>query len=125
MDDFKQAVLVCVRDRFVEFSGRAGRPEFWYFMVACLALNIALSMLYLGVLGTVANLALAVPSAAAGSRRLHDIGKSGWLQLLWFVPVLGWAVMIYWLSQPSAGANAYGDGPAPLAAAAARPSRMR
>ena len=83
--DFKQAVIRCLRDKYVDFNGRAGRSEFWWFALFCLAV---------------------------GARRLHDMGKSGWFQLLWLVPVLGWAVLIYWLVQPSAVANEYGEGPA-------------
>jgi uncharacterized membrane protein YhaH (DUF805 family) len=49
------------------------------------------------------------------------MGKSGWFQLVWLIPFIGWAVMIYWLVQPSAAANEYGDGPALPEAAAALP----
>ena len=37
-----------------------------------------------------------LPYIAAGSRRLHDIGKSGWLQLLMIVPIVGWILLIIW-----------------------------
>jgi uncharacterized membrane protein YhaH (DUF805 family) len=58
-------------------------------------------------------LALLVPSIAVGSRRLHDIGKSGWLQLLCFIPVIGWILLIYWFAQPGqAESNQYGAPPA-------------
>jgi uncharacterized membrane protein YhaH (DUF805 family) len=40
------------------------------------------------------------------------MGKSGWFQLVWLIPVIGWAIMIYWLVQPSTTANVYGEGPA-------------
>ena len=31
--------------------------------------------------------ALLIPSLAITSRRLHDVGKSGWYQLLWYYPL--------------------------------------
>ena len=52
-----------------------------------------------------------LPFLAVASRRLHDIGRSGWWQLVGFIPLLGWIVMIYWTVQPSEGPNAYGSGP--------------
>ncbi|TFZ00268.1 DUF805 domain-containing protein [Ramlibacter humi] len=106
--DFKQSVLHCLRDNYAQFEGRAGRPEFWWFMLACLLASTLPAALNLTWLGLLLNLALCVPCMAAGSRRLHDIGKSGWLQLLWLIPVAGWAVLVFWLAQPSDGANDFG-----------------
>ena len=110
--DFKQAVLRCVRDKYAEFNGRASRSEFWWFALATFLVGLVLSILHLDIIALLVNLALIVPSLAVGARRLHDIGKSGWFQLIWLVPFIGWAFLIYWLVQPSVGANAYGDGPA-------------
>lgn len=63
-------------------------------------------------LGALFSLAVLVPSLAAGSRRLHDTGKSGWLQLLGLIPVVGWIVLIYLTAQPGqAGTNEYGAPP--------------
>jgi uncharacterized membrane protein YhaH (DUF805 family) len=32
-----------------------------------------------------------------GARRLHDIDRSGWWQLLYFFPIVGWIVLIiFW-----------------------------
>ena len=111
--DFKQAVLRCVRDKYADFNGRAGRSEFWWFALACVAVGVVFNILRLEVLGALANLALLIPSLAVGSRRLHDIGKSGWFQLIWLIPFIGWILLIYWLAQPSVGPNEYGEGPAP------------
>ena len=110
--DFKQAVIRCVRDKYADFNGRAGRPEFWWFALACFAVGAVLSIVGLDIIAMLVNLALLLPSLAVGARRMHDIGKSGWFQLLWLIPFIGWAVMIYFLVQPSAAANEYGEGPA-------------
>lgn len=110
--DFKQAVIRCLRDKYVDFNGRAGRSEYWWFFLLCVAVAVVFNVLGLEMLGLLANLALLLPSLAVGARRLHDMGKSGWFQLVWLVPFVGWAIMIYWLVQPSGAANEYGEGPA-------------
>ena len=109
--DFKQSVTTCLKNKYVDFSGRAGRPEFWWFALFTLVVGLVVGMVS-DILAMLVNLGLLLPSLAVGARRLHDIGKSGWFQLLWFIPVLGWAVMIYFLVQPTSSANQYGEGPA-------------
>jgi uncharacterized membrane protein YhaH (DUF805 family) len=119
--DFKQAVLRCVRDKYAEFNGRASRSEFWWFALATSAVGLALSILNLNIIALLFNLAVIVPSLAVGARRLHDIGKSGWFQLIWLIPLIGWAILIYWLVQPSGDPNEYGEGPAQPELPAAMP----
>jgi uncharacterized membrane protein YhaH (DUF805 family) len=114
--DFKQSVIRCLRDKYADFNGRAGRPEFWWFMLASFLAGAALNILGLALIALLLNLAVLIPSLSAGARRLHDIGKSGWLQLLWLIPVLGWIPLIYWLAQPGTAANEYGEGAAPAEA---------
>jgi len=49
---------------------------------------------------------------AVGARRLHDIGKSGWWQLLWFAIVVGWIILWVWaFRQGDRGQNQYGFDP--------------
>ena len=119
--DIKQSVLRCLRDKYADFNGRAGRPEFWWFALFCVLVAVVFAVLRLETLGMLANLALLLPSLAVGARRLHDIGKSGWFQLVYFIPLIGLVLMIYWLAQPSVGPNEYGEGPAAADAAAALP----
>jgi uncharacterized membrane protein YhaH (DUF805 family) len=55
------------------------------------------------VLGLV-YLALLVPNLAVSSRRLHDTGKSGWWQLIYWVPwLLGMVVSFMNMGSPSSG----------------------
>jgi uncharacterized membrane protein YhaH (DUF805 family) len=119
--DFKQSVIRCLRDKYVDFNGRAGRSEYWWFFLACVAVAVVFNVLRLEMIGLLANLALLLPSLAVGARRLHDMGKSGWFQLVWLIPFIGWAIMIYWLVQPSTTANEYGEGPAAPAEVTAVP----
>jgi uncharacterized membrane protein YhaH (DUF805 family) len=118
MDDIQKAVRTCLT-KYADFNGRAARPEFWWFVLAQVVVSVILNMI-VPLLGGLFSLAMLIPSLAAGSRRLHDIGKTGWLQLLGFIPVIGWILLIYWCAQPGeAAANQYGTPPAetPLPAA--------
>jgi uncharacterized membrane protein YhaH (DUF805 family) len=120
MDDIQKAVRTCLT-KYADFNGRAARPEFWWFVLAQVVVSLILNMIF-PIIGGLFSLAVLLPSLAAGSRRLHDIGKSGWLQLLGLIPLIGWALLIYWCAQPGEpAANQYGPPPAdtPLPAAVA------
>jgi uncharacterized membrane protein YhaH (DUF805 family) len=104
---FIQAVQVCLR-KYVDFDGRAGRPEFWWFALFQFLVLVAASFLGQTVY-TIIALALVLPSLAAGARRLHDIGKSGWFLLLHLLPIIGILVLIYFWVQPAqTEGNAFG-----------------
>ena len=115
--NFQQAVQTCLR-KYVDFSGRASRPEYWWFFLAYVILTfvgrLIHEMLYVAVV-----LALILPLMAAGARRLHDVGKTAWLLLIGLVPVVGFLVLLYFTVQPSQPeSNAYGPPPEPSPAGA-------
>lgn len=95
--DFGQAIKTCLH-KYATFDGRAGRPEFWWFVLFNFLVSAAASIVW-HRLGNLASLALLLPSLAVGARRLHDIGKSGWFQLLVLIPVVGILILIYWAVQ--------------------------
>lgn len=111
--------------RFAMFSGRSRRAEFWYFMLFSSLIQLGLFLVdksmgwtYVtetadhGLLSTAALLVLLLPGFSVGTRRLHDIGKSGWWQLLILLPVLGILILIaFWVRDGHAGQNAYGINP--------------
>ncbi len=108
---FQDSVKLCF-NKFADFNGRAKLPEYWWFALFCFggALLLELGSSYLSWAFSLITL---IPSLAAGTRRLHDTNKSGWFQLLWLIPVLGWIAMIYFLIvQGDAGDNQYGSPPA-------------
>ena len=121
--EFGQAIKNCLNN-YATFTGRAGRAEFWWFFLFNLLASIVASMIW-ARLGNLVSLALLLPSLAVGARRLHDIGKSGWFQLLWFVPLIGWLLLIYWAVQKSdPQPNQYGESPALEAAPALPPGAV-
>lgn len=104
-----------VLSKYADFTGRARRSEFWYWILATFLLGLVLSVLdaALGsqVLGNLVSLALLVPNLAVGARRLHDTGKSGWLQLI-ALTIIGIIPLIVFFAQDSTpGDNKHGPNP--------------
>ncbi len=126
--DFQTAVRTCLR-KYAVFEGRASRPEFWWFILFVvlgkLVFGVLDGIVFASMMGPVTmgpgvhgwemggmlgigggplaalfGLAMLLPSIAAGARRLHDVGRSGWWLLLWFIPLFGWLVLLYWFVQP-------------------------
>ena len=113
---FAQAVSTAFANYF-NFSGRARRPEYWYFglfvfivgIVAALV-DIVLGYPDLGPASVVYTLAIIIPSISVSVRRLHDIGRSGWWSLLALIPIVGIIILIYWACLPGEpGTNQYGS----------------
>ena len=68
-----------------------------------------LAILYLSITAVVL-----LPSLAVSVRRLHDIGRTGWWLFIYFVPVVGPLLLLYFFVQPSDEApNRYGPVPQP------------
>jgi len=44
-------------------------------------------------------IATGIPSIALTARRLHDTNRSGWWQLIGFVPFVGWALLLVWCAR--------------------------
>jgi uncharacterized membrane protein YhaH (DUF805 family) len=115
---FVEAVTTCLLKKYADFSGRARRSEYWWFI---LFLNLVLLVPYiiakiipsLIFLLFIVWLAGIVPALGVGTRRFHDIGKSGWFLLLGLIPIVGGLILIYFFVQPSQPeSNAYGAPPA-------------
>lgn len=106
---FQESVTTCFR-KYADFSGRASRSEYWWFALFIVVGNILLSFVghslpLLFALGTL------LPSIAAAARRLHDSNRSGWIQLIGLIPIVGWLVVIYFLVQEPKEPNRFGSVP--------------
>jgi len=125
------AWYLSVLRRYVDFNGRAGRSEYWWFALCNFLVLIALEIIAkigdsmgLGILALPAGLyALAVllPHLSVGARRLHDTGRSAWWLLLLLVPVIGaLVILIFLILDSTPGDNQYGPHPssAPMMAGA-------
>lgn len=65
---------------FLSAEGRIGQRDFWLAMLMLFAANIVSG--FVPVLGQLVMLAILFASVCVTSKRLHDFGKSGWLQLV-------------------------------------------
>jgi uncharacterized membrane protein YhaH (DUF805 family) len=118
---FQDAVRTVLTQKYADFSGRARRSEYWFWVLFYLIVQ-AIASIIDNILGTrnssgtglvtsIASLALLVPWLAVSARRLHDTGRSGWWTLLWIIPIVGWIILIVWWAQDSQGENKYGPSP--------------
>jgi len=96
--NFQDAIRVCF-SKYAEFSGRASRPEFWWFFLFLLVAGLVCVVIS-SLLSTLFSLATLVPSLAVGARRLQDAGLSPWLLLLLLVPGLGFLVLLVMWALP-------------------------
>ncbi len=91
---------------YVKFTGRATRSEYWWFFLFTFLVSAAAGIVS-EMLSGLFTLAVLLPSLAVGARRLHDIDKSGWFLLVWFIPIIGWIVMIVWAAQEGKEPNRF------------------
>jgi len=79
-----------VSEHYFDMKGRVGRRDFWYFMVACVVIYVVAGILEaiirLRVFTPVIGLALLLPIAGLGARRLQDTGKRGALIWAYTIP---------------------------------------
>ena len=69
---------------YFDMNGRVGRSQFWYFILASFVIGLGIMIVqgltFLPLLA-IYNLALLLPTAALGARRLQDTGRDG--RLVW------------------------------------------
>jgi uncharacterized membrane protein YhaH (DUF805 family) len=101
--------------KYADFSGRSSRKEYWMFVLIYLIIYIALAVIDAVLSGfwltTIFSLILLIPSISITTRRLHDTGRTGWWQLIYFIPLIGLIVMLVFLCQDSHEENEYGISP--------------
>ncbi len=100
---FTESIKTCF-SKFFDYHGRAARSEYWYFIlfiwlitiIAAVLEGIFLNNSYsYGSISDFVSLILLIPSINAATRRLHDVNRSGWWQLLYFTGI-GALVILYW-----------------------------
>ena len=65
-----------------------------------------------GGLGGIYSLAVLIPTIAVSARRLHDTDHSGWWQLIWIIPIIGWIIFfLNTCSDSQSGENRFGPNP--------------
>ena len=105
-------------NKYVTFSGRAPRSEYWFWtlftIIASIVAGIIDAVIGLGFVGTLVSLGLFLPSLAVAVRRLHDIDRTGWWVLIAFT-IIGIILLIVWdCTKGTSGPNRYGADPLPV-----------
>ncbi|KQO63799.1 DUF805 domain-containing protein [Curtobacterium sp. Leaf261] len=125
--------------KYADFTGRAGRAEYWWWVLWAVIIFVPLSIVGSvidvatgfgadtdpaslqavtesfrspsSIISYVFGLVILVPGWALAARRLHDTGRSGWWQLLQLVPIVGGIVLIVWYASASRPDGARYDRP--------------
>ena len=119
---YKEAIATGV-SRLTDFNGRARRSEFWYWallvflayvavfvVIGIVTANVDMSAFALNTIEVLVAVAAFAALASASTRRLHDVGKSGWWQLLELIPYVGWILPVIWYcTDGEKDSNAYGS----------------
>ena len=107
--------------QYADFNGRARRKEYWMFFLFNIIASFILGAVdaavgSYGALTGIYALVVLIPSIAVGVRRLHDTGKSGWMLLVVFIPVIGtiW-LLILLIMDGTPEENQYGANPKEIA----------
>lgn len=88
-----------VQSAMLSYVGRMRRQHFWISFLIILGANVVLG--WIPVIGWLISLALIYPSVCITIKRLHDMGKTGWLTL---VPYVGAVVAMIIMFVGGAGA---------------------
>ncbi|WP_380057801.1 DUF805 domain-containing protein [Falsihalocynthiibacter sp. SS001] len=120
---FWQAIRTCFK-KYVTFSGRASRSEYWYFILFLILGNFVFGLLDTAIFGTnvvevtsgdgtasaqvdnngplasLFSLIIFIPTLAAGWRRMHDTGRSG-LYLLFPMLIMFGVFTLVWIAAGS------------------------
>ena len=102
---FFESIRTCFT-KYADFKGCAGRSEFWWWVLFYILASAALGLVS-QVLAGIFSLATLLPYIAVTARRLHDTDRSGWLQLLALIPLIGWIILIIWCVQEGKQPNRF------------------
>lgn len=106
-----QNFIATVTKKYFCFTGRTGRKAFWTFLLVNYVVNFVLGLIpgIGAILAGLWSLALLCPTLGITARRLHDVGKSGWLQLIALIPVIGGLIVLFFcLPEGNKEENQYG-----------------
>jgi uncharacterized membrane protein YhaH (DUF805 family) len=87
-----QNFLETVTGHFMDFTGRVGRAQYWYFILVCVAIFVVAGILDrlvgFGLVAALVGLALLLPMGGLSARRIQDTGTYGqyaWVVWVWII----------------------------------------
>ena len=121
-----------VLKQYADFSGRARRTEYWMFTlfnivftIVAMGIDVGLGLtfkftdaygdpvpMFYGYVYALYALFVLLPGIAVSVRRLHDVGKTGWMLLIALIPIVGaiW-LLVLMCTDSQSGPNKYGENP--------------
>lgn len=109
---------------YANFEGRARRSEYWHFVLVNILLVIPFYIVLFSFerdvpdfqnvfsgLYAIFFLGMFIPWLAVAVRRLHDLDKSGWYLLIYFIPFGGIVLLVWYFTEGNKFPNKYGDNP--------------
>ena len=116
--DFTQSIKTCF-SKYAVFSGRASRSEFWWFALFGFIGGIVTLVIDVMILGyssqeygptnIIFSVITFLPYLAVGARRLHDISRSGWWQLITLTVIGIILLIILWATVGENKKNVHGS----------------
>lgn len=132
---FGDSIRTCLREKYVTFSGRASRSEYWWFQLFYVLVMAVLAVVVIFMiddtgessgpayfamaLAGIVFLGFFLPILSVTIRRIHDLGYSGWWYLAYvilsIIPYIGWLVsiggLVFVCLRGTVGPNQFGDDP--------------
>lgn len=113
---FVESIKTCF-SKYTNFDGRASRSEYWWFTLFTILVSFGEALIIdlslpnntsyqdtAAVVSLIVTLILFLPTIAVTTRRLHDVNKSGWWQLISFT-IIGLIPLIVWLASEGKVSN--------------------
>ena len=115
--DFQTSIKTCF-NKYADFSGRALRSELWWFVLFGFLVGIITTIIDIMILGysiesygpvnIIFTFVLILPGIAVTARRLHDVNRSGWWQLI-ELTIIGILLILVWnITEGEKKKNIYG-----------------
>lgn len=109
--NFQTSIKTCL-SKYVDFSGRASRSEYWWFILFSFICQVVAEIIHPN-LSVIVVIAFLLPSLAVLARRLHDIDYSAWWILLFLIPIIGAIILlVFAVTKGTEGQNRFGMAPA-------------
>ena len=116
-------VVKCITKKYLDFSTRAPRKEFWFFVlcyvggvfimtVTDIATDTYDKESRIGLFTSIFVLLTFIPYLSVSVRRLHDTNRTGWWVLIAIIPIIGavWLIVLYCF-KGNRDVNRFGEDP--------------